>query len=192
MKTADFYNKIAPEYERLIDTPEVNAQLMKHAREIINKHEIKTGSILDVGCGPGNLKKTLGDNFTYTGIDIAEKMLEEARAKGYETIHGRIEEELGSIPDKSFDYVVSLSALHFVKDIDFVINEFERIAKKAFLISLADLTSNYIENFPVEEELFNHSKLKIENPEEDIFFEAWRSPTVNEVVSERMILKYVK
>ena len=63
-------------------------------------------------------------------------MLELAKGRGYKTIHGKIEEVLPTIESKSCDYVVAISSLHFVEDINSVLKEFERISRKGFLFSL--------------------------------------------------------
>jgi len=75
MDVKDFYNKISSKYEELIASPKTDAKLHENLLNILIKHSIDSGSILDVGCGPGNLKNYLGDNFTYTGIDISDEML---------------------------------------------------------------------------------------------------------------------
>jgi ubiquinone/menaquinone biosynthesis C-methylase UbiE len=192
MKINEFYDKYARDYENLLADPRFNAQHVIKAKELFYKYEITEGTILDVACGPGNLKTALGDKFVYTGIDISEKMLVEAAKKGYEVIRGKMEDELLKFPDKSFDYVVSLSALHFVKDIDLVISQFDRIAKKGWLISLADITENYMKNLPIKEPMYNHSKLNIDTAgvKEDIYFLAWTSPTTGEKIYEREVFKF--
>ncbi len=189
MKTKELYNSIASEYEELISSPQVNARLLEDVQKIFSKHDLFAGSILDVGCGPGNLKSILGDGFSYTGIDCAEKMLEIAEGRGYGVILGNIEDEISKIPNKSFDYIVSISALYFVSDVQKMLSEFERIARKGYLITLADLTQNYIDKFPVEERLCNHSRVEILNTAEDIWTKPWISIKTGDEIRERMVLK---
>ena len=188
MKISEFYNKVAPVYENLINSPKINAKLTGEAKKVFLKYKIVEGSILDVGCGPGNLKTAFGDKFLYTGVDISESMLLKAKEKGYVTIYGRIEDVLKEIPDKSFDYVISLSALHFVKDINSVLKEFDRISKKGWLVSLLDVTENYTKDFLVDEPIYNHSKIVLPDTSEDFLFDAWISPA-QEQMRERMIFK---
>ena len=189
MKTEEFYNKIALDYEELIASDKVNAQLTKKLKEIFSKYKITKGTILDVGCGPGNLKTDLGDGFEFTGIDISENMLDLAKKKGYKVIRGKIEDELIKITDKSFDYVVALSSLHFVKEIKKVLDEFNRIAKKGWIVSLDDITEEYVKNFFVKDPLYNHVNTKLLGIQEDIYFRAWTSPTTNDVINARMVFK---
>jgi ubiquinone/menaquinone biosynthesis C-methylase UbiE len=187
MQVNELYDSVADEYEELINSPKVNAKLVFNLKKIFDKYKITQGSILDLGCGPGNLKTTLGGNFSYTGVDISEKMLNMAEKKGYKIINGKIEEELKKMPDKSFDYIVSLSAIYFIEDIKFVISELDRVSKKGWLISLADITESYAKYFSIYAPLYNHTKLVIPNLQEDITFVAWTSPRSGEQMKERMI-----
>lgn len=193
MGIKDFYNKVAPVYEELISSHEVDAKLLPNLKKVFDKYSITNGSILDLGCGPGNLKSTLGNSFSYTGIDISEQMLQQAQLRGYRIIYGFLEQELLKIPDKSFDYVVSLGMLHFIKDIDFIFSEINRIARKGWCISLADVTENYKNYFYSMEQalVYNHTKSFIANLDEDITFDAWTSPGSKERIKERLVFKKI-
>lgn len=189
MLAKDFYNQVSNKYEDWLKTPEYKVEYLNYAKKMFSKYNISNGGILDVGCGPGNLKTLLGDNFSYTGIDVAENMLDLAKRKGYNIILGRMEEELPKFQDKSFDYVVSLSALHFTKDIQFIISEFERIARKGWIGTFEEITENYINNLAVKEPMYNHSQTEIPNVTEDIFFHAWVSPTTGDNIDARIVFK---
>ena len=189
MKVEELYDGVAREYEDLINSPKVNAKLLYNLKNIFDKYKIVDGSILDLGCGPGNLKTILGNNFSYTGIDISPKMLEIAKEKGWKTIKGKIEDEIKKIADKSFDHVISLSAIYFIKDIDFIISELNRITRNGWIISLADITPKYAEYFSIYAPLYNHTGLKIDDLSEDLFFDAWTSPNSGDLIKERIIFK---
>ncbi len=191
MKTKDFYNKISADYENLINSPGVDAKLLDKALEIFSKHGIVSGEILDVGCGPGNLKTFLGEGFNYTGIDLSDKMLEIAKSRGYKTIEGKIEEILPTMEDKSFDYVIAVSSLHFVEDIKFVLAQFERIARKGYLASLDVITEQYKQGFRTvcDDPVYDHSKTQIEGLAEDVTFPGWISPRGPETMYIRMVFK---
>ncbi len=194
MKAKDFYNKISKDYEGLINSPAVNAKLLDNASAIFSKHNTDSGSILDVGCGPGNLKKELGDAFEYTGIDIADQMLELAKERGYKTIQGKTEEILPTIESKSYDYVVAISSLHFVEDINSTLKEFARIARKGFLISLDRITEQYKEGFKTvcDDPVYDHSRTEIDDLAEDFTFPGWVSPRGPETMYIRMVFKKFK
>ncbi len=189
MQIDKLYDSVADEYEELIQSPKVDAKLIYNLEKIFHKYGINGGSILDLGCGPGNLAASLGKNFTFTGIDISEKMLHKAQEKGYEIIHGKIEEELQNIPDKSFDYIVSLSALYFVKDIKSVLLELNRIAIKGWIVSLANITKSYAEHFSIHGPLYNHIALRVNDLYEDVTFIAWTAPYSGEKIEERIIFR---
>lgn len=191
MLAKDFYNQVSDKYEKWFEAPEYRVEYLNHAKKIFTKYNIHNGSILDVGCGPGNLKTTLGNGFIYTGIDVSEKMLNLAKEKGYEIILGNMEEELPKLKSKSFDYAVSLSALHFTKDIQCIISEFERIARRGWMATLEEITDNYIKNLAVKERMYDHSQMKIPNTAEDIFFPAWVSPTTGDKINARIVFKQI-
>lgn len=189
MQVDKLYDSVADKYEDLINSSKVNAKLIYNLEKIFDKYKITNGSILDLGCGPGNLATSLGKNFVYTGIDISEKMLNKAKEKGYKVIRGKIEEELGKLPNKSFDYVVSLSAFYFLKDIKSILPHLDRVARKGWIISLADITESYKKYFSIYAPLYNHTKIKISGIKEDKTFIAWTSPFFGEKIKERMIFK---
>jgi ubiquinone/menaquinone biosynthesis C-methylase UbiE len=189
MNVDKLYDSVADEYEDLINSPKVNAKLVYNLEKIFKKYNIVSGSILDLGCGPGNLATSLGNSFVYTGIDVSERMLSKAKEKGYEVIRGKIEQELKKIPDKSFDYIVSLSAIYFVEDIALTLSELDRISIKGWIISLADITESYAKYSSVHAPLYNHTKLKINDLNEDVTFMAWTSPYSGEEIKERLIFK---
>lgn len=190
MKIDEFYDNVASDYEDIINSSKVDARLMSKIKEIFSKYNITEGDILDVGCGPGNLKSMLGNKFIYTGIDISEKMLVKAKEKGYEVIKGRIENEVIKVQDKSFDYIISSSALHFVKDINLIIENFDRIARRGWLITLPDITENYIKNFPVNVPMYNYIDFPIMGAKEDVLIYGWTSPSSDEKMQERVVFKW--
>jgi len=75
--------------------------------------------ILDIGCGTGNFSYKLADmGCIVTGIDVSEKMLNEAKAKTCNAVVVPIFETMDccdlSFPDSSFDSIISMSAFEFV------------------------------------------------------------------------------
>ena len=191
MDTETFYNNIANRYEYLLETPEIGASILNKIKDILDTENIKEGSILDLGCGPGNLKTVLGNTFIYTGIDIAESMLKLAKEKGYKTIKGNIVEQIQKIPAKSFDYVIASSSLHFIKDINQLLIEIERITKKAFIISLDQITENYKRGFGAicTDPIYNHFPFIIKDLDIDTCFIGWKSPRDGEEIKVRLLYK---
>ncbi|MCF7820542.1 MAG: class I SAM-dependent methyltransferase [Candidatus Pacebacteria bacterium] len=193
-----YYGSFAEKYEEIIKSPEVDEKIHKNLMKIFKKHGILKGTILDIGCGPGNLKTSLNKEgktgFLYSGIDISQKMLEKAKSKGYKkVIHGYIEEMIRLIPSNSFDYVVGISSLHFVDDINTVLKHFQRIARKGIIFSLDKITDNYKEKFKsvCVSPVYNHYNLDFPNSTEDISFKGWTSPRDQEPITVRLIYKKI-
>ncbi|NEQ98821.1 MAG: class I SAM-dependent methyltransferase [Cyanothece sp. SIO2G6] len=136
-------------------------------------------------CGTGSLKDLHEGEFEYTGIDIAENMLQYASERGYKTIHSPTEEALPPLEDRSYDFVFALSSLLFVEDIQTALAHINRIARQAVLLSLDDLTKDYIDNFTVT--VYNHSKVFITGAKDDYFIRGWTSPTTGITLKTRMI-----
>lgn len=187
------YNRIADRYCNILRSPGCHANIIPNALRMYHEYSISSGSILDVGCGPGNLKDFLAGGFSFSGIDISKKMLSLAKRKGYEVIFGDMLQELKKIPDKSFDHVVAFSSLQFIGDVDMAIREIGRVAKKSWLISLDQITPKLIELYNKNEgiHLYDHFDKKVENISEEIYFSGWKSPTTNEVIKCRLIFKKI-
>ncbi|MFA6468383.1 MAG: class I SAM-dependent methyltransferase [Bacteroidota bacterium] len=104
------------------------------ARQLISfvrKHA--TGSILDLGCATGNysvMLKNLGYNVK--AADINPEYVLRAKERGIEAvvIDGRV-----PFPDKSFDTVICFEVIEHVVDLDVVLNEAKRLAKRTVLFT---------------------------------------------------------
>ncbi len=182
-----FYDSIADDYERFLASPEVNARLLPTIIPMVRAHGVTAGSILDIGCGPGNLLPALGPEFSYTGIDVAPSMLAIAQQRGYNALLGRAEDILPTIPSKSYDYTFAISSLHFVSDIETTLAHIERISRKGMLITLPDITERYQALFPVANSTHNHVATKVKDVAEETTIQAWKSLTTGDVISERII-----
>jgi ubiquinone/menaquinone biosynthesis C-methylase UbiE len=120
----DYYDVIAEGYDGL-HGPE---QIRKAA---IIAHELKeTYIVLDVGCGSAVYFDILAGN--KVGVDPSLGLLK--KAKGGFFIQAKAE----SLPFKSssFDYVISLTAVHNFDDIKKGIAEIARVTKKSAALSI--------------------------------------------------------
>ena len=96
-------------------------------------------------------------------------MLELAAARGYKTIHKPVEDALGEIPDRSYDFVFALSSLLFVEDIHALLVDINRIARKSIVLSLDEVTEEYKQNVALNFSVavYNHSQVEFPNAKED-------------------------
>lgn len=191
-----YYNTLAPAYESIINGKDINVQTHAEVVHMFKKYKIKSGSILDLGCGPGNLKRILKKHvvtkFSFTGVDISENMLVLAKHNsGYRCLHGYIEEILPLLPDKSFDYIVAISSVHFVKEIKNLLVHMERVARKGIMLTFDQINKDYAKGFRsvCDSPVFDHFDTKIDGATSDYRYVGWISPRENKPVMVRQIYK---
>ena len=86
-------------------------------------------SILDLGCGDGQLTSRLAaTGATVRGFDASPQMAVAARSRGIEVDEGTAEQL--PYPDQSFDAVFSNAALHWMRDQDGVLTQASRVLKR--------------------------------------------------------------
>jgi len=97
--------------------------------------------VLDIGIGTGifavELMKYTDD---ITGIDVSERMLDIARSKGLTNVAVGDAVSL-DFPDESFDLVISITALEFIKEYEKAISEMVRVCKKGGRVVVGTLGS---------------------------------------------------
>jgi len=143
----------------------------------------KNPTILDVGCGTGNIifdliKKVHGNGKLY-GVDISQKMIELARVRAKDLGYTNVEfikrnaEQL-NFPESSFDLVICYQAFPFFLNQQKVLNEIFRVIKpkgQAALLFFGEPTFkeiieiyNKVKNR--HRELIMHKSLQLINLEE--------------------------
>ena len=154
----EFYDNFAKDYDLTVNGAKVNAQNTSEAVKLFHKHNPGISSnVLDIGCGTGLLRDFLGKEFEYTGIDVSGSMLEYASQRGYKVMHKKVEDALPQISDLSYDFVFALSSLQFVRDISFCLSHINRIARKSIVLSLDDLTEDFLHRSKME--CYNYSQI---------------------------------
>ena len=97
--------------------------------------------VLDIGIGTGIFAVELRKYGTeITGIDVSERMLDIARSKGLTNVAVGDAVSL-DFPDESFDIVISITALEFIKEYEKAISEMVRVCKKGGRVVVGTLGS---------------------------------------------------
>jgi methionine biosynthesis protein MetW len=102
---------------------------------VILKRVKQNSSVLDLGCGDGELlsllvqeKKVKGQ-----GIEIDEQAIYECVARGLSVFHGDIDTGLSEYREKSFDYVILCQSFQQVRKPDIVLKEALRVGREAIV-----------------------------------------------------------
>lgn len=99
--------------------------------EIIAGMIENNSTVLDLGCGPGDLlnkliheKKCVGH-----GVEIYEEYILECVGKGVPVIYSDLDEGLGDYGDKSFDFIILSRTLQVVHRPHLILNEMLRVGR---------------------------------------------------------------
>ncbi len=126
----NYYNKIAPGYEELHEQEQMNKLIL--IAQFINPKPSDT--LLDVGCGSGI--STRFWSCKTSGIDPSEELIKIAREKDPDSGYLVGAAEKLPFPDNSFDFVISITAVHNFNDIEKALNEIKRVAKNKIVFSI--------------------------------------------------------
>ena len=101
----------------------------------INKWISPNSSVLDLGCGQGNLLEKLTSSLEIKGygIEIGNQNIELCLEKGLNIIQQDIDEGLENIGTKSFDTVILSETIHVLKKPDQALKEITRIGKNSIV-----------------------------------------------------------
>jgi methionine biosynthesis protein MetW len=91
--------------------------------------------VLDVGCGDGALLQRLEEEKQAEGrgIELSQKGVNEAVARGLSVIQGDADHDLATYPDGAFDYVILSQTLQATHNPRVVLEELLRIGRKAIV-----------------------------------------------------------
>lgn len=119
----NYYDQISEGYDELHQEEQT-----EKVQLIIDLLNITNEKVLDVGCGTAFYSYLFKN---YTGIDNSKGMLEQSKSN---VIHAEAE----NLPfeDKSFDTVISITAIQNFTDVKKAIQEIKRVTKKKIAISI--------------------------------------------------------
>ena len=97
----------------------------------------KNSKILDLGCQNGELlqllHKTGKAKLKTIGVELQFELVKESLKKGLEVIHSDINQGLSSFYNKQFDLVILSQTLQSITEVEYLIQEMLRIAKKSIV-----------------------------------------------------------
>ena len=108
---------------------------MKEEFKIIANSIQREKSILDVGCGDGELMKFIYENISkkIRGLEISKDNVQKCIQKGLTVIEGNAELDLQQFPNNSFDYVILSQTLQAFLNPEKVISDLLRIGKTSIV-----------------------------------------------------------
>ena len=108
---------------------------MKEEFKIIANSNQSEKSILDVGCGDGELMKFIYENISkkVRGLEISKDNVQKCIQKGLTVIEGNAEMDLQQFPSNSFDYVILSQTLQAFLNPEKVISDLLRIGKTSIV-----------------------------------------------------------
>lgn len=119
---------------------------LKKALEPLTAAESPPRRLLDIGCGFGGLAALVGELVgarEVNGVDIDDRVAEEARSKGIDFRRSDAGTEPLPYPDDYFDMIMSLGMMDYLSIFDGMIREMNRVSVHggAVLVSLPNLGS---------------------------------------------------
>ena len=108
---------------------------MKEEFKIIANSIQREKSILDVGCGDGELMKFIYENISkkIRGLEISKDNVQKCIQKGLTVIEGNAEMDLQQFPSNSFDYVILSQTLQAFLNPEKVMSDLLRIGKTSIV-----------------------------------------------------------
>lgn len=125
----------------------------KHIARQLAKGGFEEGTILDIGCGSGEVLIEIARAFPkaeLVGLDQSEPLLEIARSSTEKAcLSNQLKFKKGdaqAIPfeDNSFDVVVSVNTFHVVDDPIAMLNEIERVLKPEGILGLSCIKRSWL------------------------------------------------
>ena len=128
-----YYDSIADGYDELYGAEQLEKYRALDSLQLIDPED----TILDLGHGTGMICEALPNEIT--GLDRSARLLARSHAR---TLVHDLDEPL-PFSDTSFDWVVSFTVLHHVRDPRALLDEARRIARRGAAVSISRSLSSY-------------------------------------------------
>jgi methionine biosynthesis protein MetW len=119
------------------DSPELQRDLAAQRSDLLVVADmVEPGTrVLDVGCGDGALLQLLRDTkgVDGRGIELSQRGVNEAVAKGLPVVQGDADSDLVNYPDDGFDYVILSQTIQATRHPRAVIQQLLRIGRRAIV-----------------------------------------------------------
>lgn len=127
------FNNIAKMYDSWYDTPagkKIDFQEKDAFQKALPKAETHK-NILEVGCGTGHWSEWFSSlGYNVTGIDISEKMIEEAKRKNISSSTFLRDDFLSFSSEKKYDITAAITSLEFMDDYESAIEKMASMTRK--------------------------------------------------------------
>lgn len=150
IKAATTYNSAAEHFD---DAP--LAFWDRYGCRTVGRLDLKRGSsVLDAGCGTGAsalpAAEVVGPQGTVLGVDLAEKLLKQARAKAAQRHLQNAEFRLADmtdlgLPDEYFDAAISVFSIFFAPDMPALVRELWRMVKPGGKLAITTWGHSFFE-----------------------------------------------
>jgi len=155
-----YYDDISKGYEELH-----RDEQLKKVNIILSKLKLShDDKLLDVACGSGLYLDMF--KCQATGLDPAKKLIKKYKGKN-KVVVGRAEEL--PFPDKSFDIVTCITAVHNFEDIEQGLREMERVGKDRYIISILKRSPKLATIEKLIRKIFRVEEI-VEEDKDNIFF----------------------
>ena len=131
----DVYNnkEFAQSYANKIEYNSHNA-LYERPATLSLLTDVKGKKVFDAGCGPGAYTEWLLDRGAIvTSVDYSDEMISLTKEKvgnSAKIIKANLNAPLDFLSDEEFDIIVSSMVIHYIKDLQNLFSEFNRVLKK--------------------------------------------------------------
>lgn len=135
-------------YDRYIERGQ-NATQLDRVRQLLKLYDGSAQSILDIGCGNGELlelfsTRSLGVT-RCVGVDMGNSVTEMLAARGFEGIVGDAQAAL-PIASRSFDCVIAAELIEHLFDTDAFVGEIARVLRPGGILLLSTPNLAYLPN----------------------------------------------